>query len=760
MDPHDDDLNLRDIVEPRTEAERVELEEAVGQYRAERVEAAARDNVVYLPSARLGQVPQTGPGQGELVPDEAIEGELLSPQESAELDRRRAGVRVKQLGQVSVAQAGAVVHWVRQSEHPVGRDVLRHSIYVLAGAQVVAQRVREAHSNSRFERMIRAAEVTGDRDKVADWVDRAEQAKDRRHKRVMDWVRAPLDLAKALGVMVLTVLGILVGLGIVLAVASKDPGLVMGPITAVLAFIAWITMIVTLVWTFIVMALPVAGVFYLWHTGKTAGKTPGWLQVATKAVDAVVIDERSIAHALQHLGIGPLAKYFKDGGQLVYTRIPSRDGLGVSAQVRLPAGTAAEIVINKKTLLAANLGRAGVETWPSTGDDEGLLDLWVADRGGLDTSAGQWPLSEGEDPINVYQGVPVGMTMRGEQVVAPIDGTSWLIGGRPGQGKTTFARLLVLGACLDPAAEVWVHVMADNGDYEPLKRRLTRYRVGLGTDVAEAALEAFNDLLVEMEHRGQVMRERGAATAAEAGFGPLVAAFDEVHRLFQHRVLGEDAGIIAEDVIKQARKYGIIIILITQSPTATSIPKGVTREVICRVAFSVIDQVANDALLGSGKHRQGVRATELRPGSKQSPGDRGKALTVGVVPDCDWSMVIGYLVDLDGVHQVAERSLRLLDAEGRQVAPTPEIEAPRDLLEDLSEVLGDEPVRSGNVLALLMRLAPRWAPYRTMTVKSLRAELAELGIKVPSTGNTWPIDPAAVRAALAKRSTADLDDDQ
>jgi DNA segregation ATPase FtsK/SpoIIIE, S-DNA-T family len=116
------------------------------------------------------------------------------------------------------------------------------------------------------------------------------------------------------------------------------------------------------------------------------------------------------------------------------------------------------------------------------------------------------------------------------------------------------------------------------------------------------------------------------ASAAEAGFPPLVAAFDEVHRLFQHRdkEIREEAARLAEDVIKQARKYGLIAILVTQSPTATSIPRPVTREVICRVAFSVIDQVGNDALLGDGSYRNGVRATELRPGSKHSPGDRGR----------------------------------------------------------------------------------------------------------------------------------------
>ena len=74
-------------------------------------------------------------------------------------------------------------------------------------------------------------------------------------------------------------------------------------------------------------------------------------------------------------------------------------------------------------------------------------------------------------------------------------------------------------------------------------------------------------------------------------------------------------------------------------------------------------------------------------------------------------------------------------------------------------MLGNEPVRAGNVRALLTRFAPRWAPYQRMTVKSLRDELADLGVKVPSTGNTWPVDPAAVREALAQRSTADLDDE-
>lgn len=48
-----------------------------------------------------------------------------------------------------------------------------------------------------------------------------------------------------------------------------------------------------------------------------------------------------------------------------------------------------------------------------------------------------------------------------------------------------------------------------------------------------------------------------------------------------------------------------------------------------------------------------------------------------------------------------------------------------------------------------------------MTGKSLRERLAaDYGIKVPSTGNRWPVDPVTVREELARRSTVDIDIDE
>jgi S-DNA-T family DNA segregation ATPase FtsK/SpoIIIE len=88
------------------------------------------------------------------------------------------------------------------------------------------------------------------------------------------------------------------------------------------------------------------------------------------------------------------------------------------------------------------------------------------------------------------------------------------------------------------------------------------------------------------------------------------------------------------------------------------------------------------------------------------------------------------------------------------------VETPRDLLDDLAEVLGGERINAADAPTMLRKLAPNWAPYKNLNGASLRTQLdKKYGVKVPSTGNRYPIDPATIREALAKQSTADLDDE-
>jgi hypothetical protein len=56
----------------------------------------------------------------------------------------------------------------------------------------------------------------------------------------------------------------------------------------------------------------------------------------------------------------------------------------------------------------------------------------------------------------------------------------------------------------------------------------------------------------------------------------------------------------------KARKCGITLLFLTQSPTAASIPKDLTCNCSNGVAFAVADQVANDAVphMRAGTYRR------------------------------------------------------------------------------------------------------------------------------------------------------------
>ncbi|MBR7838443.1 hypothetical protein KDL01_34575 [Actinospica durhamensis] len=76
---------------------------------------------------------------------------------------------------------------------------------------------------------------------------------------------------------------------------------------------------------------------------------------------------------------------------------------------------------------------------------------------------------------------------------------------------------------------------------------------------------------------------------------------------------------------------------------------------------------------------------------------------------------------------------------------------------DLAEVLGTEPVPVADVPPLLRDLAPGYKAYAGLSGKALREQLAALGVKLASTGNRWPVDPAEIRKALALRPVDDTE---
>lgn len=513
----------------------------------------------------------------------------------------------------------------------------------------------------------------------------------------------------------------------------------------------------------ILLALaPVGWIVGAVYEGRDKTPDAGWLVRPDRDDADSWIDERMISQALAHLGIAPLDRFFKSGGELVYT-IPARlDGNGTFAQIRLPMGVTADMVADRRDRLAANLGRAKLETWPTEGAEAGQLDLWVADKGKLRMGAGSWPLlHDGE--VDVFDGVPFGRSQRGQVLNAPIMERNYLIGGMPGQGKSSAGRTLCLGCVLDPTVEIKVYVFASNPDFDPFTPRLSTYIKGDDDGAVQAGLIELRTLREEVTRRGKLLERHGAAKVTRKlastvpGLHPIVVIFDEVHEMFEHSAYGAEAVDLSVKVVKKARKTGITLIFLTQSPTATSIPKDLTRNCSNGIAYAVADHVANDGLLGSGKYRQGIRATELRPGE-----DRGTAVTTGLTAN-RFELVNGFYVpfdeDRDELTPLITRAMALLAEHGRPVPTTDttldaDQEPAVDHLIDIHTVLrGEKRVRTQVVLARLAELNP--TEYEDWTFQDLAAALTEYDIEPAKSQGVKVIRAEDIAQALTERDETD-----
>jgi S-DNA-T family DNA segregation ATPase FtsK/SpoIIIE len=686
--------------------------------------------------------------------------ELVSDEENAELDTQLAE-RGQRLVRVS-----RVVTVVRESDRAraAARVGARTVVEVYQGLESWARRVFDASTMGVYRRQIRAAEAMGNQEQLLEWTERKERVRAARHDRLLRLPGLLAGIVRTVAGMGAMVVGLVVLTGLFVQVSGA--GEFMNFLAAVLGVIRWVLTAFAVCWTPVVLSLPFWVLLAARREGRRRGDAPGWLVTTSEADMDVAIDETTIARALEALRIPQITGYLKKGMPLQFLTPARVDGRGTHAVLRLPDGVTAEKIARRRADLATGLHRLAKEVWPCTGAEAGILDLWVADKGALAEGAGVYPLLE-SGTVDVFKGVPIGKTLRGVPIRCLLMGCNTLVGGIPGQGKSTAAMDIAAGASLDPTVELRIWVPDTNYDFEAFRRRCSRYVMGAEDEHIEQILHDLRELHAEVQARGELLvRFETPAVSRElanknVGLHPLICLLEEAHVAIQHRTYGADISKLLIDIVRLGRKRGIHLILSTQAPTKDSMPRDVTRNCSNGIAFAVGDHVANDALLGQGAYAGGHRATELLPTV-----DRGTAVVKGITGERS-EIVQFYFLDPakehDQITPIIERSLAAIAERGHvrgAGAPTPRVEVGRDLLADLDEVLGDEPVRAADLPALLAAHVPGWVAYRELTGKALCVLLAaEYGIKVPSTHNKWPVDPVTVRNALAERATTEHDED-
>jgi S-DNA-T family DNA segregation ATPase FtsK/SpoIIIE len=705
-----------------------------------------------------------GPRGGELVP---------RPSRVPARHRTRRPVAPPPLAARRVVVAVVTVVGRAASHEPTlntARWLVRNGVlYIATGAWVVARRWWEARTNARYERLMRAAEAAGDYERLTDWEARAEQARERRHRRRMDWITAPLDLARATAVAILAVIAFLLGLGGVLAIAHADPAWLLAPVQKTVDGVAWLVWLLSAIWLPATVALPWLLLAGLWQLGRRHGSVPRWAAPGgSREHPTVIVTPGGVATALAHLGIPAMNRAVKVGWQVEFATPPVRvNGRGYQTTFSLPMGVTPEMIADKRDVLARNLVRAPLEVWPTAAERAGYVDLWVADQGSTERPAPPYPLLH-EGTCDVFAGVPLGMSQRGEVISPALPGGNVAFGGVMGQGKSNAARVVMAGAALDPLAELWVFVFANNGDFDAYQPRLARYHRGVDDTTLAAAVESLQALYAEVGRREARLAQLGAKKVTRPlaekhpDLRPVVALFSECHELFGHPHHGREAADLAVQTMRRARKTAITLAFDTQSSRADAIPPKIVELVKLNACFAVKSWRSNDGFLGDGSFQAGIRATELRMGK-----DVGTSILTGATAE-RFEIVKWFYIEADddtgydAATDIITRAMANLHpavaapAGAGQEEPAPVV---RDLLDDIATVLGAgrwdaEKVPAADIPARLRSLAPDWAPYRTINGLQIRQYLdTEHGVKVATTGRKYPVDPAAIRDAITRRDT-------
>jgi DNA segregation ATPase FtsK/SpoIIIE, S-DNA-T family len=679
--------------------------------------------VVHLSSRRVDE-----PDSGEVVDAELVEDNYETQQREA-AHRRRAAYRR------DVVVAGRAVRFVvtHGRTKRAARAVARHLGYVLGGALLLLTRLWQSKTSGRYERIMRAAEIAGNFERLGEWESRSEGFKARRHTRAMNWLDAPLKLVKALVLGLMGVAGVLLALGVVLAVASSDASLVLGPIVGLLDLIRWVSWFVSAFGALLLVAVTAGVVAVFWRVGRGADVAPRWTMPTQAAYTngGDPITPSIVVKALRDLGIPALRNAIKDmgdagAGMLGPIKIA---GCGVEVDVLLPSGVNTGQIQDKRRPLAENLGRHEHEVFVTIPPAARTVRLWIADSGALDEPIGPSPLVLDPDmTADLYTGrAPWGQDLRGDTVAISLLQRHLLITGLSNQGKTAALRALVLWLALDPTTEFQIADLKGVGDWAMFDGLATVLIQGPTDDDVIAATEMLEEGVHEMERRIALLKASGAtdgvtrdmARKPGSGFHPLFLIVDEAQVAFMCPAKGADGRpyggtkatsrffMAVRKIHNQGRAVNVHAWEGTQDPTNENLPKLVREGAHIRAALVLGTEEQARMALGAKAVDGGAAPHKLRQGL-----DKGTLVVAGdgvsLPPGQPSITVRTHFVDGAAAAEVADMAQT---RRGGRTAIGPAKQSERDLLADVAEVLGgDTAVKATDVCARLRKLAPGHRP--------------------------------------------------
>ena len=689
-----------------------------------------------------------------------------------QLRRARTGrIRALRLGRAGYARSRAFVR--HEKTRAACRWLVREAVYMLAGSKVVAGWARDAVSSSPHRRMMKAAAAVGDHATALEWEARAAEHVKARREWVMTVLTMPVHIVRGAAY----IAGGMLALGVGLAYQSGKFGEILAPFEDVANAALTMVGFVSATWRPALYASPfIAGAVASW-AGHTKGEIPARFAPAGTLADSVAITPSIVVTALRDLGIAALRKAITDmadagAAMLSLIRIA---GCGVEVDVTLPSGVSTDEVQSRRRKLAENLGRHRHEVFITIPEAARTVRLWIADSGALDEPIGPSPLV-----IDATMGAdwrtgraPWGVDLRGDQVAMSLFQRHMLVTGLSNQGKTAALRALALWLAQDPTVEFRLADLKGVGDWAMFDALATILIQGPTDEHVIAATHMLEDGVAEMDRRIVAVQESGSTDGITrdmertpgSGFHPLILVVDEAQVAFMCPAKGDDGRpyggskatsryfMAARKLHNQGRAVNVLLWEGTQDPTDQNLPKLVREGAHIRASLALGTESQSRMAVGDKAVDGGAAPHELRQGL-----DKGTLVVAGdgakLAPGQSSTTVRTHFISGDDATTLAERAKtrrKAIVTNARQA----HAEQNRDLLADLAEVLGAEPVRAADIPALLRDLAPEYKPYASITGVQVREQLGALGVKVPATGNRYPVDPAEIRKALALRPIED-----